>query len=61
MCLKCFVDHISDKYCLHSQNKLINEGKTEKQRIVHFDGKWKPDGLYGDGGVRRPNRFCHIL
>ena len=45
------------KYCLHSQNKLINERKTEKQRIVKFDGKWRPGWLYGDGDVRRPNYY----
>ena len=57
MYLICFVDHISYKYCLHSQNKLINERETEKQRIVNFDGKWRPGWLYGDQGVRRPNYF----
>ena len=51
MCVVCFIDHISYKYCLHSQNKLINERETEKQRIVNFDGKWRPGWPYGDGGV----------
>ena len=39
-------------------SKLINERKTEKQRIVNFDGKWRPDWINGDGGVRRPNYFA---
>ena len=49
MCLECFIDHIAYKYSMHSQNKLLNETKTEKQRTVNFDGKWRPGWLYGDG------------
>ena len=34
--------------------------KTEKQRIVDFDGKCKPGLLYGDGG-EDAKIFDHIL
>ena len=53
MCLICFIDRFCYKYCLQSQNEYLNERKTEKQRIVDFDGKCRPGLLYGDG-VRMP-------
>ena len=49
MCLICFIDHICYRYCLHAFSKELNERKTEKQRIVDSDGKWRPCWLYGDG------------
>ena len=37
--------------------------KTKKQRIVNFDGKWRPGWLFGDGvwGPRRLNILPYII
>ena len=61
MCLVCFIDHICYKYYRHSQNEELNERKTEKQRIVDFDGKWRPGWPYGDGGWGGQNILPNII
>ena len=35
--------------------------KIEKQRIVDFDGKWRPDRLYGDGVWGGQNILPYII
>ena len=61
MCLICFVDHICYKYCPHFQNKYLNERKTENQRIVNFDFKWRLGWLYGDGAWGGQNSLPYII
>ena len=46
---------------LHAFSKELNERKTEKQRIVDSDGKWRPCWLYGDGMWGGQNILPYII